>query len=84
MSIAPPRTVFDVLTDFLAGSPSPEHILAYRLPPELEARALDLMTRKRETGLALDESLELDDFIRADDMMTLLKAKTRQKLVDQQ
>jgi hypothetical protein len=74
------RTVFDVITDFLASAPEPQAILEYRLPPELEARALQLLTRKREDQLTFDEEMEMYDFIRADDMMTLLKAKTRLKL----
>jgi hypothetical protein len=77
---APVRTVFDVITDFLASDPEPQAVLDYRLPPELEACALELLTRKREDRLTFDEELEMYDFIRADDMMTLLKAKTRLKL----
>lgn len=73
------HSIFDVITDFLASQPSPETILAYRLAPELEARALELLERKREGSLSSDEELELMDFVRADDMMTLLKAKTRLK-----
>jgi len=80
MAVAPPRTVFDVITDFLATNPTPETILAYRLPVELEQRALQLLEIQRAEGLNRDEELELLDFIRADDMMTLLKAKTRLKL----
>lgn len=80
MAVAPPRTVFDVITDFLATNPTPETILAYRLPVELEQRALQLLEIQRAEGLSRDEELELLDFIRADDMMTLLKAKTRLKL----
>jgi len=80
MQPAPARTVFDVMTDFLASDPAPEAILEYRLPAELEARASQLLERKREDRLTFDEELEIYDFIRADDMMTLLKAKTRLKL----
>ncbi|MBN8636932.1 MAG: hypothetical protein J0M07_16515 [Anaerolineae bacterium] len=80
MAVAPPRTVFDVITDFLATNPTPETILAYRLPVELEQRALQLLEIQRAEGLSRDEELEMLDFIRADDMMTLLKAKTRLKL----
>ena len=47
MQTAPTQTIFDVITDFLATEPTPQDILAYRLPPELEARALDLLARKR-------------------------------------
>jgi hypothetical protein len=73
-------TVFDVITDFLAADPKPQAILDYRLPAELEARAAQLLEANREDRLTFDEEMEMYDFIRADDMMTLLKAKTRLKL----
>jgi hypothetical protein len=79
MSIAPARTVFDVITDFLASDPTPEAISAFRLPTDMETYALQLLARKREDKLTPDEELELYDFIRADDLMTLFKAKTRLK-----
>jgi hypothetical protein len=80
MSATPVRTVFDVITDFLASDPTAEAILAYRLPDDLEQRALQLLARQRENHLTFEEELEMYDFVRADDMMTLLKAKTRLKL----
>lgn len=33
------RTVFDVITDFLATEPSPQEIIAYHLPDDLQQRA---------------------------------------------
>ena len=80
MSVAPARTVFDVITDFLASDPTAEEILSFHLPSNMEAYALQLLSRRREDSLTPDEELEMYDFIRADDMMTLLKAKTRLKL----
>jgi hypothetical protein len=77
---APSRTVIDVITDFLATNPTPEEILAYQLPQELEERALDLVERNGEGELQTVEVQELQDFARADEMMSLLKAKTRLKL----
>ena len=82
METAPIHSIFDVITDFLASEPPPEIILANRLPPELEARALELLARKCDVGLSYDEEIEMIDFIRADDMMTLLKTKTRLKHPD--
>jgi hypothetical protein len=79
MEIAHSPSIFDVITDFLASEPSPKSILEFRLPLEVEAHALELIERKRDSGLSFDEETELMDFIRADDMMTLLKAKTRLK-----
>lgn len=80
IEIAPTRTVFDVITDFLASDPTPEAILNYRLPTELQERALQLLAQNRDDSLSFDEQLEMYDFIRADDVMSLLKAKTRLKL----
>ena len=80
MSVASIRTVFDVITDFLATEPTSEAIQAYRLPVDLEQRASELLAQRRERTLTPDEELEMYDFIRADDMMTLLKAKKRNKL----
>jgi hypothetical protein len=76
----PVRTVFDAITDFLASDPTPQEILTYRLPADLEARALELLELKLEDRLSSDEAMEMHDFVRADDMMTLLKAKTRLRL----
>jgi hypothetical protein len=72
--------VFEVITDFLASSPDPQAILDFRLPPELEARAMYLLARKKENQQTFEEELEMYDFLRVDDLMTMLKAKTRLKL----
>jgi len=77
---APIRTVFGIITDFLASDPTPQEIIAYRLPSDLEARAHNLLERNGEGQLNFDEQHEMYDFIRADEMMSLLKAKTRLKL----
>lgn len=80
MQTASARTVFGVITDFLASDATPEDILAYRLPEDLEARAHDLLERNGEGELTFDEQQEMYDFMRVDQMMSLLKAKTRLKL----
>ena len=83
MLSTPTQTVFNTLTDFLASEPSPDAILAYQLPDDLQARARDLLERNGEGLLPFDEELEMHDFMRADDIMALLKAKTRLKLAQQ-
>lgn len=77
----PVKTIFDVITDFLATNPTPEAILAYRLPDDLQQRASDLLERNGEGLLSDDEEHEMFDFVRADEMMSLLKTKTRLKLL---
>lgn len=74
------RTVFDVITDFLATNPTPEAILAYRLPDDLQARTSELLERNGEGLLTYDEEHEMFDFVRANEMMSLLKTKMRSKL----
>ena len=77
---APVRTVFDVITDFLASEPTPEALIAYHLPDDLQARVDELVERNGEGQLTFDEQQELFDYMRADEMMALLKAKTKLRL----
>jgi hypothetical protein len=74
------RNAFDVVTDFLVSNPTPEEILAYRLPEDLQARAHDLLERNGEDMLSMEEQQELGNLMRADEMISLLKAKTLLKL----
>jgi len=74
------RTVFDVITDFLASDPTPEELIAYRLPGDLQARVDELVERNGEGQLTFVQQQELYDFMRADEMMALLKAKTKLRL----
>jgi hypothetical protein len=74
------QTVFDVITDFLASEPTPEELLTYHLPGDLQARVDELVERNGEGQLTFDEQQELFDFMRADEMIALLKAKTKLRL----
>lgn len=80
MQNTPTRTVFGEITDFLATNPTPEQIIAYRLPDDLQARASDLLERNQSDGLMPEEHSEMLDFVRIDQMMSLLKIKMRIKL----
>lgn len=80
MQHIPAKTVFDVVTDFLASKPSVDELLAYHLPDDLQARVDELVERNGEGQLTFDEQQELFDFMRADEMMGMLKAKTKLKM----
>ncbi len=80
---APTRTVFDVITDFLATEPSPQEIIAYHLPDELQARADYLLERNGEDLLTSEEREEMMEFMNADEMFSLLKTKMKLKLKQQ-
>ena len=77
------RTVFDVITDFLVLQPTPEQLLEYHLPDDLQVRVDELVERNGEGQLTFDEQQELYDFMRADELMALLKAKTKLRLRNQ-
>ena len=79
----PARTVLDAITDFLASPPTAEQLLAYHLPKDLQARADVLAARNGEGQLTFDEQQVLFDFVRADQMIALLKTKTKLRLRNQ-
>jgi hypothetical protein len=69
-----------VITDFLASDPTPDQLIAYHLPDDLQARVDQLVEQNGEGQLTFDDQQELLDFMRADEMMALLKAKTKLRL----
>jgi len=77
---APTRTVFDIVTDFLAARPTDEEMLAYKIPPDLQAR-LDRLTEIDATSrLTAAQREELGDFRFVDDVLTRVRAKIRRRL----
>ena len=73
----PARDVFAVITDFLADDPTDEELLAYKLPDDLQKRVSHLLYLNREAELSCEQRHELDDLIRADNLISLMKTKTK-------
>jgi len=71
------RDVFAVITEFLAEDPTDEELLAYKLPDDLQKRVSHLLYLNRESELTCEQRHELDDFVYADNMLSLLKTKTK-------
>lgn len=80
MQSIPVRTIFGEITDFLATNPTPEEIIAYKLPEDLQARAVELLDKNGEDELSEREHEEMMDFVRIDNMLLLLKGKMKLKL----
>lgn len=80
MSVAPEKTVSDVMTDFLSAAPTLEEIAAYRLPDDLQQRAHTLLDKNRDGTLSEDERAEMEEFRQIDHLLTLIKVKARLKL----
>jgi hypothetical protein len=77
MAFAHAQTIFDEVTDFLARSPGPEAIIEYRPSANLAARVQELLSRNRSGSLTADEQAEIDEFLRMEHFMTMLKLKAR-------
>ncbi len=80
MMNASPKTITDIVTDFLGSAPSLEEIAAYRLPTDLQSRAHDLLEKNRKGNLSAAERAEMEEFRQLDHLLTLVKAKARLKL----
>lgn len=74
---APARNVLDEVTDFLASQPTDQELLDYRFSDVLQERIHYLLERNGEGELNYCEERELEDYIRANRMMSRLKVKTR-------
>lgn len=80
MENTPSRTIFGEISDFLATNPTPQEIIDYRLPDDLQERAHQLLDKNGEETLTPAEQMEMTDFARIENLMNLLKAKMKLKL----
>jgi hypothetical protein len=80
MSAVQTSPLVDEITEFLASVPSAEQIIAFKLSDQLESRALDLLERSRSNKLAKEERAEMDEFLKMNHFINMLKLKTRLKL----
>jgi hypothetical protein len=65
--------------EFLLSQPTLEQIIAHKPSPQSEGRISYLLEMNRNGTLSLDERDELDEAIRIEDLMRILKAKARLK-----
>jgi hypothetical protein len=80
MSIAPQKSVKDVVTDFLVSAPTLEELANYRLPDDLQTYAHTLLEKNRLGTLNADEQREMTEFRLIDHLLTLVKVKALLKL----
>ena len=69
------------LIEFLSRAPSTEEILAFHPSIRSTTRIEDLLDKKRSSELIPDEEDELNQAEQLDFMMTLIKARTRQRSI---
>jgi hypothetical protein len=80
MAVASTNQLINTITDFLARNPTPQAIIDYRLPENLEQRALELLDLNQQNRLSDADRAEMEEFMRMEQFMTILKAKSRLQL----
>jgi hypothetical protein len=65
------------ILDFLASGPEPEEIINFRVSTEAQERVSQLLEKNRESTLTQSENAELDLYVQIDQIMTLLKIRSR-------
>jgi hypothetical protein len=73
-------TIFDEVLDFLASAPTVEQILAFQPSEAIAERSHYLMEQNRSDRITSEERAELDEFLRINHMVNMLKAKARKNL----
>lgn len=80
MALAAIESLFDEILEFLASTPTPEQIIAYRPPEDLQQRLSSLLEKNRLGRLSGSEADELDEFLRMNRFMSRLKLKAKTKV----
>jgi hypothetical protein len=84
MAVAPSSTLFDEVIEFLASMPSSGAILAFKPSAMLEQRLTYLMEQNKRDFITRDERAELDEFLRMNHLINMLKIRVRQNLAASQ
>jgi hypothetical protein len=72
--------IYDEVADFLASSPSPEAIIAFRLSASSEQFISNLLEANRTRGLTPVERTALDEYTRIERLMQAVKVRAYAKL----
>ena len=73
---SPVRHALGSVAEFLASDPTDDELLAYMFPEDIQARVHFLLDRNGEGELTTLEERELDDCLRANRFMALLKVNS--------
>jgi hypothetical protein len=67
----------DEIAALVASQPTRDALLAFRPSPSSQARMSELLDLQRQRALGVDEVRELDQFMQAEMLMRLVKARLR-------
>jgi hypothetical protein len=68
-------SALEEIADFLASGPTADELLQFRPSPQLQARAQELLEKKKDGCLSTGELRELDQFEHAERLVRLTKAR---------
>lgn len=72
---AVPNEVYQYVLEFLISQPSPEDSWKFEPTPEMQARVSDLLEKNRTDTLTVSETKELDEYVRINHLVTMIKAR---------
>jgi hypothetical protein len=78
-----PTEVYRYVFEFLSGQPSAEEILNFAPTTAMQARVQVLLEKNRQGALSELEVRELDEYVRINHFITLIKAQTLPYLAPQ-
>jgi len=79
-SIQSQVSITEEILDFLATAPSSEQLLAFQPSEDLKQRSHYLFEQNRQGRLSAEERGELDEFLRMNHFVNMLKIRARQNL----
>ncbi|MCC6802794.1 MAG: hypothetical protein IT319_07915 [Anaerolineae bacterium] len=75
-----PASAQDEVYEFLTSQPTPEEIIGFRPSEEAEERLGYLLDTNQTDRLTKEERVELDEYLKLEHFMRMLKIKAREKL----
>lgn len=70
-----PNEVYRYILEFLVSHPSPPEVVNFSPTPAMQKRASELLEKNRSGNLTSAEAAELDEYIRINHLVTMLKAR---------
>jgi hypothetical protein len=68
---------YEEIVDFIAAGTTPQTVAHFEASQETKERVADLIRREKTAGLTPDETSELDQYLRLENLMRLAKARAR-------
>ena len=66
---------YEEIVDFIAAGTTPQAVARFEPSQRTKDRVADLIHREKTTGLAAEETSELDYYLRVEHLMRLAKAR---------